>query len=136
MYEINHDVNEIFDLLKNNVKDTTTDYLKLNDNDLMRLAKYIDGNIFKGNDCVLWKGYINQHGSKTQYAKISYRGKKVLLHRLLYHNFINNITDEDEIIYLCKNRGKCCLIKHLQLRIKSPNLSITKITNRKKKIKS
>lgn len=122
MYEPEHDVEEILHQLQKHIKHDSTDYLKLTDNDLLRLAKYIDKNIFKGNECVLWKGYINQQGYKTQYAKISYKGKKVLLHRLLYHNFINSITDDDEIIYLCGNRGKCCLIKHLQLRVKIPRI--------------
>lgn len=38
-------------------------------NDLIRLLKNVDGNIFNKNDCVLWKGYLTKcNNNKSCYV--------------------------------------------------------------------
>lgn len=109
----------IFKLMIDHQRAAVGEHYRLTENDIRRISRYIKADIFNTRQCVLWDGYINQKGNKTQYAKISFRGKKVLLHRLLYHNFIGDVSESDEILYTCKNRGKCCTLAHLQLRSKN-----------------
>lgn len=114
------DRGDIFKLMSERQRKNAGEQYRLTENDLRRISKYIINDIFTTkHQCIIWDGYINQKGHKTQYAKISFRGKKVLLHRLLYHNFIADVCENDEILYTCKNRGKCCTLAHLQLRSKT-----------------
>lgn len=106
------------------------DALYLNVNDMRRINKYIDTSIFTEN-CCLWNGYINHKGTKTQYAKFSFKGKKVLLHRIIYHNFKGDISENDEIVFTCKNKGRCCSLNHLQIRTKNSKPNMQNYKNRK-----
>lgn len=114
----------------NQRKNISNDTLFLNPNDMRRINKYIDTSIF-GEECCLWNGYINHKGTKTQYAKFSFKGKKVLLHRIIYHNFKGDISENDEIVFTCKNKGRCCCLNHLQIRTKNFKPNMYNYKNRK-----
>ena len=53
--------------------------------DLKRIDRYIHDDIFNLQHCCLYKG--ERH---LNYTTISFRGKKVSLLRLLYHNYITS----------------------------------------------
>lgn len=87
-------------------------YGKLSFDDIKRLDKYIDNDIFnKDNDeCIIYKGEL-----KKNYATISFKSRKVSVHRLLYHNYIDNITEHDQILFNCKNKSTCCNLMHFNI---------------------
>lgn len=89
---------------------------KLRYNDMKRLCKYIDSNIFDENVCTLWNGYITNidNVNKGVYINFYFKGKKIALHRLLYINFIGDLADDEYLKYSCENKGKCCNVTHLQ----------------------
>ena len=99
--------NHLIALLKNQLIDIKIykSYGKLSFNDIKRLDLLIEGNIFE-DTCTKYKGQI-----KNNRCLFSYKGKKVCLQRLLYHNYINSLTN-NKIRYLCNNKN-CCSIKHL-----------------------
>ena len=78
--------------------------------DLKRLDKYIEGDIFE-DECVRYNGEM-----KKNTAIFSFKGKKVSLHRLLYHNFINRIERSDFIKFKCPNKGICATISHFYIK--------------------
>ena len=85
-------------------------YGKLSFDDIKRVDKYLKQNIFDNNDCCIYKGEL-----KKNYATISFKGKKVSVHRLLYHNYISSITDGDYVSFSCSNRGICCNLQHFTM---------------------
>lgn len=76
--------------------------------DLKRIIKFIPNSIFS-NTCCLWQGYITNNHSKKKgkYVNFYFRNKKKALHRLLYINFKDNLTDDEYIKYTCDNKGAC-----------------------------
>lgn len=102
------------DMLKKQLKNIPHDK-KLKYDDLKRLCKYVNGNIFDETNCCLWTGYITNinNESKGIYINFYFRGKKAALHRLLYINFVGNLTDDEYLKFSCDNKGKCCDIAHL-----------------------
>jgi hypothetical protein len=91
-------------------------YGKLEYTDIKRLDRYIDGDIFGGSCCV----YNGER--KSNYTTLSYRSKKISVLRLLYHNYVSNIQQVDKIKYLCDNKGICCNIHHIVLKVKPPEI--------------
>jgi len=89
-------------------------HLKLTINDIKRICKYVDGNIFDGEKCCLWKGYItNMHNSnKGTYINFYFRKKKTALHRLLYSNFVKPLGSDEYLKFHCQNKGICCNVNH------------------------
>lgn len=103
------------ELLTKQLKDISADK-KLRLSDLQRLCKYLDANIFDANQCSLWKGYITnaKNESKGIYINFYFNGSKVALHRLLYANFVDTLSENEYLKFTCENKGKCCNINHLQ----------------------
>lgn len=89
---------------------------RLNFSDLKRISKYLDTSIFNEKQCSLWTGYItnNNNDVKGTYINFYFRNKKVALHRLLYNNFVEILSDDEYLKYSCDNKGKCCCIHHLK----------------------
>ena len=83
-------------------------YGKMTFEDIQRVEKNIQKDIFDKDICCLYKGEI-----KNGFASISYKGKKVSVQRLLYHNYIGPIRRNQIIQYKCENKGTCCCLKHL-----------------------
>lgn len=82
-------------------------YDKLDFYEIKRLDKYSKGDLFS-DECVLYTGVARQ-----QTPIFSFKGRKVSLYRLIYHNYIGNIDNEIHIGLKCPNRGKCICIKHI-----------------------
>jgi len=106
---------EILDeLIKKQLKNVTTH--KLSYEDIKRLSKYIKSSIFDENNCSLWNGYVTNTDNETKgvYINFYYKGKKIALHRILYTNYIGQLTDNEYLKFSCENKGKCCNIMHIQ----------------------
>jgi hypothetical protein len=102
-------------------------YGRLSFEDVKRIDKYLRDDIFNCNECCIYRGEL-----KKNYATISYKGKKVSVHRLLYHNYVKEIIDSDYIVFRCKNRGICCNLKHFTMS-KKRKLLTDEIEERKEK---
>ena len=103
----------ILDILINNQRDDVADIHLLSIQDMKRILKNIDTSIF-GEDCCFWKGYITNKNKekKSPYVNFYYKKKKVALHRLLYINYIDELTENDYIRCICGNKGICCNVEH------------------------
>lgn len=88
-------------------------YGKLEYEDIKRLDRYIDGDIFSQYCCV----YNGER--KTNYITMSFRSKKISVLRLIYHNYVSDITRSDRILYLCDKKGVCCNINHITIQRRS-----------------
>ena len=88
-------------------------YGRLSFDDIKRIDKYLNSNIFNSGECCIYRGEL-----KKNYATISYKGKKVSVHRLLYHNYINNLVKTDYIVFNCSHKGICCNLKHFSMSCK------------------
>lgn len=84
--------------------------------DLRRIVKFTDKSIFSQNECVEWKGYVINDVNNKRGKRIGFyfNLKKVSLHRILYNNFIDPLTDDYFIKFTCNNtNGRCCNINHM-----------------------
>ena len=106
-------------------------YGRLSFDDIKRIDRYITDNIFdENNKCCLYRGEL-----KKSYATISFRSRKVSVHRILYHNYIGNILPNDYIIFTCKNKGVCCKLSHFMASKKKKYVSKTSNNSKKNKNK-
>ena len=106
------------DLIKNQRKNISNDR-KLSLSDLKRISSYLNKSIFT-DECSLWDGYITEIKNTTCFINFFYNGKKQALHRLLFYNYVDEVSDNEYLKYSCENKGKCCCIKHI-LRLKKNN---------------
>ena len=115
--------NVLLELIKNQKKNIPNDK-KLLYNDLKRISKYLNNTIF-GEECSLWNGYITvvKNEEKNSYINFYFSGKKYALHRLLYINYIDELSDSEYIKFKCVNKGKCCNINHFYKITKDQELS-------------
>lgn len=104
-------MDNIPDLLRNQRKNIkiSGNYGKMSFYDIKRFDKYTGGNVF-GDDCVKYYGDLKDYKTSI----FSYRGKKVSLYRLLYHNFIGDINRRDKLCLECPNKPLCCNINHIK----------------------
>jgi hypothetical protein len=128
---------EILDeLFKKQLKNVTRN--KLSYEDIKRLSKYIKSTIFDENCCSIWNGYITNIGNKSKgiYINFYYNSRKIALHRILYSNYIGDLTENEYLKFSCENKGRCCNIKHIQkfhYVKKNKNMGETKKKRRNKK---
>jgi hypothetical protein len=103
-------LNELFIKQLKNI----TSNKKLSYCDIQRISKFLKVSIF-GSTCSLWTGYItnDKNINKGVYINFYYNKKKIALHRLLYANYVGEISDKEYIKYNCINKGKCCNIHHM-----------------------
>ena len=89
---------------------------KLCHSDIRRICKYINNSIFDAKQCCIWNGYITNENniSKGTYINFYFNNKKMALHRLLYINFVDNLTNEYYLKFTCSNKGKCCNVNHIK----------------------
>jgi hypothetical protein len=90
-------------------------YERIKLDEIKRLDKNIYENFFDSPDCVLYHGEV-----KNNYATISFKKKKVSVHRLIYHNYIGHIGNDDKIEFLCDMKGSCCNINHFRIKKQQP----------------
>jgi len=102
---------------------------KLNYGDMKRISKFLTNSIFHNTDCSLWNGYVTNEKNQTKgtYINFYFNKKKIALHRLLYINYIGEISNKEYIRFSCENKGKCCNINHM--RKYSYNRNFSKINN-------
>jgi hypothetical protein len=110
------------ELIQYQLKDIDTDK-KLLFNDIKRLSLNLNSSIFN-NECSIWTGSLSLIKS-NYYINFHLNKKKNSLHRLLYFNYIGDISDSEYIKFTCPNKGKCCSILHIY-KIKKDNEPITK----------
>jgi len=100
-------------LIKNQLEDIkkSGNYSKMSFRDLKRLDTYVEGDMFASDNCIRYTGEL-----KKNTAIFSFKGKKVSLHRLLFHNYKNHILRSDVIKFKCPNKGICSNINHIYLK--------------------
>jgi hypothetical protein len=105
----------LIELLGKQLKNVPIDK-KFKYSDLKRLCKYIKSSIFDESNCSLWSGYVtnSNKNDKGLYINFYFKGKKAALHRLIYLNFVDELTDNEYLKFTCPNKGKCCNIYHLK----------------------
>ncbi len=96
------------ELIDNQLSNIATDK-RLFAKDIKRICRHLDTSIFNENKCSIWNGYI----SRDIYINFFFRNKKVALHRLLYSNYVSELSENDYLKYNCHNKRKCCNIYHL-----------------------
>ena len=64
----------------------------------------------------MWSGYVtnDKNHTKGTYINFYFNKKKIALHRLLYLNYIGEISNKEYIRFTCDNKGKCCNINHMK----------------------
>lgn len=109
----NENDNNLKKLINNQRQDIkkSGNYSKMSFRDLKRLDTYVQGDMFVDEECVRYTGEL-----KKNTAIFSFKGRKVSLHRLLYHNYVNSITRNDIIKFKCPNIGICANINHIYLK--------------------
>ncbi len=135
-----YDKNKILNELVNNQLKDVPDDKKLQLHDILRVRKNITTSIFDPKECCLWNGYVTNlnKSNKGTYVNFYFKHKKVALHRLLYYNYIGQISKNDYLKYNCNNKGICCNINHLnKFRYnKGENIEETsEVVDKSKKIK-
>jgi DNA-binding transcriptional regulator YiaG len=95
---------------------------KLSKNDLERIICKIDINSLNKHDCWIWKGTVQDHIRKGhQHGVIWYNKKYVQVHRIMYHNYIDDVPEYKPsgviVLHKCshENNGKCINPWHLKL---------------------
>ena len=103
------------ELLINQIKNINSNK-KLNYGDIKRISKFLTNSIFHDTNCSLWNGYVTNEKNHTKgtYINFYFNKKKIALHRLLYINYIGEISNKEYIRFTCDNKGKCCNINHMK----------------------
>lgn len=83
--------------------------------DLCRIVSKINKSIFT-NECCLWEGYVTNllNPKKGRYVNFYFNKKKTPLHRLIYNNFKGCLEKGEYLKFLCKNKGYCLNINHIE----------------------
>ncbi len=111
----NNNNNFLKEMLINQLKNVNSNK-KLSYSDIKRISKFLNISIFDQEKCSLWIGYITneKNQSKGTYINFYFNKKKIALHRLLFLNYIGEISNEEYIKFSCENKGKCCNINHMK----------------------
>lgn len=109
--ECNEILKELIDKQRKNIPADK----KLQYADINRICKYIKQSIFDEGSCCLWVGYVTNvnKSDKGTYVNFYFKKKKAALHRLLYINFVSELTENEYLKFTCENKGTCCNITHL-----------------------
>ena len=86
---------------------------KLSFHDLEKIVVGIPISIFDEN-CCIWTKHIKKNiKTKQEWINFYFNKEKTALHRLLYENYIGELTSEDHIKYKCGSHGGCCNVTHM-----------------------
>ena len=95
---------------------------KLDNDSINKILNNIDDDIFNNDNCVLWTGKIvSKNKGKSKYINFYFNKQKIMLHRLLFINYVKNIDKKQYIKYTCDNKGICCNINHMFINEKDDN---------------
>ena len=101
--------------------------LRLDIDDIKRIVYNINYSPFSETECCIWNGYVTDNDiSKTKYINFYFKHHKIALHRLLYINYIDDLNNNNYLKFICKNKGICCNVTHIE---KSNNNSLIKHNN-------
>jgi len=100
---------------------------KLNYNDIKRISKFLSSSIFDKNKCSIWAGYVTNEKNKSKgtYINFYFNKKKIALHRLLYINYVEDISNNEYLKFSCSNKGKCCNVSHMKKYVYNKNIDDT-----------
>ncbi len=111
---------------------------KLSESDMAR----IEGYTVIEDDCWIWTG-TKQHNTKGhQHGCIWYNGKYVQVHRIMYHNFVEDVPEFErrkdalQVNHRCKSDGTCINPSHLYLGTPKQNIEDCIKDGNKNKAKS
>jgi hypothetical protein len=92
------------------LKDVPTmgNYGKIGLSEIKRLELNIYGNFFS-DECAIYKGEQKEGG----YSAITYNNKKVSVVKLLYHNYVRSINENDVYKKKCKTKY-CVTLSHME----------------------
>lgn len=112
---------------------------KLSETDRKRIEKYT---IFE-NDCWIWNGKIKDNTNKGhRHGSFWYNKKYVQIHRIMYHNFVEDVpefkrkSEALQVNHKCKTDGKCITPDHLYLGTPKQNTRDCIIDENKNKAKT
>jgi hypothetical protein len=95
---------------------------KLSENDFFRILNKIENNEIDKNKCWIWNGTRQyKDGKGHQHGCIWYNKKYVQVHRIMYHNFIEDVPEYSPngliVLHKCShvNDGKCINPWHMKL---------------------
>lgn len=79
--------------------------------------------------CWIWEGFIQDKSRKGhQHGSLFFNGKQVMIHRLMYHNFIEDVPvykrckDSLQVNHTCKSDGRCVNPYHMYLGTPKENI--------------
>ena len=88
----------------------------ISDSDIVRIKKYT-----QFEDCWIWNGTKQYSGKGHSHGCIWYNRKYVQVHRLMYHNFVEDVPVFERkkgalwVLHKCKSDGQCINPSHLYL---------------------
>lgn len=116
----------VYELLKNQRKGIKTvgNYGMMKHPHFAKVETSVQGDIFDtlSDECCLYTGYVRPNTC----AQISFNCSKVVLNRLLYLNYVEQITQADVITNTCSNKGKCSKLSHLKRKERKNSTNSTK----------
>ena len=101
-------------------KTNISELLELHDNDFDSIQ----------NECWIWNGVMSDKTSKgRQHGQVYYDGKNIHVHRLMFHNFIDDVPefkklpDQKQVNHTCshENNGRCVNPWHMYLGTQKQN---------------
>ena len=110
----------------------------LSETDKTRIELYT---IFE-NDCWMWIGTKQDTAKGHQHGCFWYNKKYVQIHRLIYHNFVDDVPEFErksgalQVNHRCKSEGKCINPDHLYLGTAKQNIQDCINDGNKNKAKS
>jgi hypothetical protein len=103
---------------------------RLNFNDMRRISSKLENSIF-GEHCSLWTG-TKLKMANSVYISFQFNGKRTPLQRLLYRNFVEDISENEYLAYCKESGGECCTIKHFSKKnTKSHNIETHNSSSKK-----
>jgi len=95
---------------------TISNTVKLRSCDIHRIVENTSTSIFDPDNCSIWNNYNSYITNKKKgiYINFYFKGKKkIALHRLIYANYKEELTNNEYIRYSCENKGICCNVNHM-----------------------
>lgn len=89
---------------------------RLRMSDICRISQRLDNSIFDQGCCTIWQGYIANYNNpkKGTYVNFYFRNGKCALHRLLFKNYVGDLSQNQYIRYTCANKGCCLNVNHMR----------------------
>ncbi len=101
--------------------------VKLSESDLERILSKINVEHLDKNECWILKGTVQDNKKGHQHGVIWYNRKYVHVHRIMYHNFINDVPEYVPkgyiVIHKCNhsNNGRCINPWHMKIGLPKEN---------------